>query len=265
MMVGKRPWFSRILLPLCTGLVYLFMYLPVVVLVVYSFNGGGHMGGWTGFSLKWYAKMLEAHEMLASLKTTMVVACYSTVLSVGTGLLVVVASRWWRQPFMFSVFYPSVVLPEIVMAVGLLSFYVVTGAPLGYCSMIAGHTVIGLGLAVPLILSRFQEIDPFLTEASMDLGATYFQTFYRILLPLLSPALLAAAFLVFTLSMDDFFFAFFCSGPSLETVSLHVFAQVRAEIDPSVNALSVCLLVGSVVLTYLLSRAKVMDKVVANG
>jgi spermidine/putrescine transport system permease protein len=271
--VEKRSIFSRTIPQLFFGIVYLFMYLPIVALTIYSFNESGVSLGWTGFSLKWYSKMLESNDMLAALWTSLVIATASTFFSILFGLLVVVGSKWWPgneyrkigKKLLFGVFYPSAVLPEIVPAVALLSFFVFISAPLGYFSTIAGHAVIGLGVTVPLIRSRFLELDPFLTEASLDLGASYIQTFFRVLLPLMSPTLLAASFIVFTISLDDFFIAFFCAGPALDTVSLYVYAQVRTVIDPSINALSACLFILSIFLAFILVRSKVMDKVVSNG
>ena len=272
-MVGERSIFSKVISQIFLGIVYLFMYLPIISLIIYSFNSSGVAVGWSGFSLKWYSKMLESSDMISALWSSLVIAAASTFLSVFFGLLVIVGSKWWPSDeyrkiglrMLFGVFYPSAVLPEIVPAVALLTFFVLISAPLGYLSTIAGHTVIGLGVAVPLLRSRFLELDPLLTEASLDLGASYLQTFYYVLLPLMSPTLLAASFIVFTISLDDFFIAFFCAGPSLDTVSLYVYAQARTVIDPSINALSACLFLLSILLAFVLVRSKVMDRVVSNG
>ncbi|MCK4499476.1 ABC transporter permease subunit, partial [Candidatus Babeliales bacterium] len=191
-------------------------------------------------------------------------AFISTVLSVVLGFGVVVASKWWRPSWVFAIFYPSIILPEIVMGVGILSLFFIVGAPLGYNSVIAGHTLVGLAFVVPMVSARFHEIDPVLTEAAMDLGSTYFQTFIRIIFPLLSTTLLASAFIAFTLSLDDFFIAYFCSGPTLETVSLYVYTQVKSIADPSINALSVVLFALSAIVAIILVWTKAMDGVMSH-
>ena len=134
--------------------------------------------------------------------------------------------------------------------------------PLGYGSLIAGHTLIGLGFVVPIVRSRFVELDPVLTEASLDLGATSWQTFRRVLIPLLAPSLLASALIVFTLSLDDFLIAFFCSSPKIQTLSMYVYSQMKEAVDPSINAISVLLLSFSSIVALVLSLMKVIDRVI---
>jgi spermidine/putrescine transport system permease protein len=166
---------------------------------------------------------------------------------------------------MFPIFVPSTIVPEIVMAVGILSLFHFLKIPVGYNSLIAGHSILGLGFCVPILRSKFGKLDPVLTEASLDLGASYFQTFRKVLLPLLTPAMIAAAFLVFTLSLDDFFIAFFCAGPGVQTVSTYVYAQVRAIPDPSLNAISTLLLIVSSIMILILSMTKISKEIVSDG
>ncbi|MFC1854621.1 ABC transporter permease [Candidatus Dependentiae bacterium] len=263
-MVGEKSNVSRFLSSVFLVLTYVFAYAPIVILTIVSFNAAGLASSWGGFSLKWYQKFFSSGEMVSALWASLIIAFASTLLSIVLGFFVVAASKWWQPKWLFSIFYPSVILPEIVMGVGILCLFAVVGAPLGYNSVIAGHTLVGLGFVVPMVRARFEEIDPFLTEASLDLGASYFQTFWRIQLPLLFPTLLAAGFIAFTLSLDDFFIAYFCAGPTLETVSLYVYAQVKSIADPSINALSVVLFLVSALVAFVLVRTKVMDRIVVN-
>ena len=132
--------------------------------------------------------------------------------------------------------------------------------PLGYGSLIAGHTIIGLGFAVPIFRARFEEFDPYLTEAALDLGADYFQTGKLVIFPLLKPAIIASGLLVFTLSLDDFIISFFCSSPTVQTLSLYIYFQVKTLVSPTINAVSTCLLLVSSLAIFFLTYFNVLDR-----
>jgi spermidine/putrescine transport system permease protein len=141
-------------------------------------------------------------------------------------------------------------VPEVVLGVGLLTFFVLCSVPLGLMTLIVAHTVLGLGFAVPLINGRFAELDIRLVEASLDLGATVHQTFFSIIVPLLRPTIIAAGLLVFIISFDDFVLSYFCSGTSVQTLSLYLLSMLRTGISPTMNALSTLLLLLSSILVF---------------
>ncbi len=149
--------------------------------------------------------------------------------------------------------------PDIILGISLLGFFSFFDIPLGYPSLIVGHTLIGLGFSVPILRARFTEFDPVLTEASLDLGANYFHTCLRVIIPLLMPAIIVAALLVFTLSLDDFLISFFCSGPRVQTLSLFIYYKVKTLVDPTINAASTCLLAMSSLLVLILCYFKLID------
>lgn len=260
-MVEQRNVFVRLLHPFFVFSAYLFLYIPVVVIAMFSFNEARYSVSWSGFSLKWYVKLFHTPEILDALRVSLIVAICATLLSVFIGTSLVIASRW-RPWITYALFYPNVILPEIALATGILSVFAFFNIPLGYGSLIAGHTLIGLGFVVPIVRSRFVELDPLLTEASVDLGATSSQTFVKILIPLLRPSLFAAALIVFTLSLDNFLIAFFCSSPKVQTLSIYVYSQLKESVDPSVNAISVLLLGFSSVVALVLCLTKVIDRVI---
>jgi len=154
-------------------------------------------------------------------------------------------------------FYASLATPEIVLAVGLLSFFSIFSIPLSLTTLIAGHTLIGLGYVIPILQTRFEELDKRYMEAALDLGATQGQAFWRIMIPLMWPAITAAALLVFILSLDDFLISFFCSGGSTQTLPIYIFVMIRSGATPVVNALSTLLLVVSSLLVLLFSSLKI--------
>lgn len=245
------------ILPLFVFAAYLLMYIPIIILVLFSFNKGV-THHWHGFSFRWYHELFKSVEILAALKNSLIVAFSSVVFSVGFGLLFVFygANSFLRRCLFF--FYGSLAAPEIVLAVGLLSFFSFFSVSLGITTLIAAHTLVGLSYVTPILYNRFMSLDYRLTEASLDLGATQGQTFVKVILPLLTPAIVASSLLVFIVSLDDFILSFFCSGASTVTLPMYIFATIRSGATPVVNALSTILLLVSsvVVLVFASFRAK---------
>jgi spermidine/putrescine transport system permease protein len=262
-MIENKRFFLRLLNPFVVCLAYLFLYLPIFVLVIFSFNDASFSIEWGGFSLRWYRKLVHSVEIINALKTSVSVAVITTFLSVIIGTCFVVASKWWRSNFFLNLFYVNILLPEIVLAIGILSIFTFFQIPLGYGSLIAGHTLLGIGFVIPIVRARFIELDPVLTEASLDLGASYLQTFRKVIIPLLMPSLVASGLLVFTLSLDDFLIALFCSGPTVQTLSVYVYSMIRTGVDPMINAISTCFLIVSSIVVLALCSLKVIDQVLS--
>jgi spermidine/putrescine transport system permease protein len=263
MVLGKRI-FARYINPLFVILAYLFLYLPIFILILFSFNDSSVSIEWTGFSIKWYQKLFSSPEIWQALGVSLIVAISATLLSLILGTLFVISGRWLNIDILSNLFNSGIILPEIILAISVLSIFSYLKIPLGFSSLIVGHTIIGLGFVVPIVRSRFKELDPELTEASLDLGAGYIQTFLRVIFPLLTPAFVASGLLVFTLSLDDFLISFFCSSPTVQTLSVYVYSMIKTWVDPTINALSTLLLFVSSILVLLLSYFKVADKVVSN-
>jgi spermidine/putrescine transport system permease protein len=240
------------------ALVYLFLYIPISALIVLSFNDNQFGYQWNGFTTQWYWKVFESEEVWNAFKNSILVASFSVALSLVLGaLLVLYVARNANFSRILSVFYINLAVPEVVLAVGMLMITSFVGIPLGITSLIAGHTILGLGYAVPIIYDRYVELDKRLMEASLDLGATPTQTFFKIILPLLYPAVLAAGLLIFIISFDDFVISFFCSTASTQTLPIYIFSRLRAGASPEVNALSTLLLVMSSVMVLLFSLIQV--------
>lgn len=249
----RGNFFSRFILPFFVGLTYLFLYVPIAVLIVYSFNENALSADWGGFTTRWYSELFQSSEVWDALQNSLFVASVSVVLSVIFGsMLIFFCKRTYLTSIVF-LFFANLAIPEIVLAVGLLSFFYMASISLGITTLIAAHTVLGLGYVVPIVYARYDEIDQSLIEASMDLGATQFQTFYKIVLPLLMPAIWGAGLLVFVISLDDFVFSFFCSGAGVATLPMYIFSLVRTGASPVVNALSTLLLMASSLLIILFS------------
>lgn len=247
----------NIFFPMWLFLFYLFLYVPIIILILFSFNTANFAGQPGEWSLHWYYELFASVEIWHALKNSLIVAGSSVFLSLLMGTALVVAStRTYFHKIAF-LFYGSLAVPEIVMAVGILSFFYFFSVPFGLITLIAGHTLIGLGYVVPMLYARVSELDYRLTEASLDLGATQVQTFFNITLPLLWPAIIGAGLLVFVISLDDFLIAFFCAGATEQTLPLYIFSLIRVGSAPVINALSTLLLVVSSLLVLLFSSLRV--------
>lgn len=236
---------------------YLFLYIPIAVLILFSFNNSLLPYEWKGLTLHWYENLWQSVEIWQALNNSLIVATASVALSLTMGVLLVYYSSRSSLARTLVLFYGTLAIPEIVLAAGLLSVFLFLSVPLGLTTLIAAHTLLGLGYVVPVVHGRFMELDYALTEASLDLGATYTQTFFWVILPLLFPVLTASALLVFIISLDDFLLSFFCAGVSTQTLPMYIFSMIRAGATPMVNALSTVLLLVSSILVLLFSSLKV--------
>ena len=259
----KNPLFflSRCAGALWVMAVYAFLYIPIVVFFVFSFNNAPFPARWAGFTLNWYRALLSESYIWTVFGNSLLVATTAVLLSSVMGVLLVfyAVHRGGKMLTLVTSFYSNVMVPEIVLAVGLLGFFTMMAVPLGFVTLVIAHTVLGLGYVVPIVYSRYTELDYRLTEAAQDLGATPLQAFFSVTIPLLRPALMGSAILVFMLSFDDFVFAYFCTGTTFQTLPLYILSMLRVGVSPIVNALSTVLLLLSGLLVVIYSSFKVRE------
>ena len=230
--------------PLIATLV--FLYVPIVVLVVMSFNASRLPFVWDGFSLKWYGALFQNAEILEGLTNTLLVALGATLFATILGTLIAIGiARYFRSSLLEAFSLAPAILPDIVLGIGLLVFYVLVGIGLGLHSVLLAHVVFGMAFVAAVVTARLSQTDPSLEEASRDLGASSVVTFLRITVPSLAPAIIAGALLVFTLSLDEFVIAFFTDGPSTPTLPIVIYSMVRFGVTPDINALATLLMVVS--------------------
>lgn len=221
------------------------------MLLVFSFNSERFPAPWTSFTLKWYRELFQSMYLWKAFGNSLIVAFFATLFSLVGGIcLIFYATQGGRIGKFSGLFYGNLVVPETVLAVSLLSFFSLIKIPLGLNTLILAHTVLGLGFVIPIIYARFHELDFTLTEASLVLGATPLQTFFKVTLPLLRPTLITTALLVFIISFDDFILSYFCAGSSAQTLSLYIISMIRTGVSPVVNALSSVLLFFSSLLVF---------------
>jgi spermidine/putrescine transport system permease protein len=233
-------------------LVYAFLFLPIVVLVVFSFNRARSGTDWTGFSTKWYPKLIHNPEVLAAFRNTLKVAFTATIVATIIGTLAAFALTRFkfrgRSAYSTLVFI-SLVMPEVVMGISLLVlFQRIAHIRAGLETVILAHITFCIAFVVIVVRARLSRFDNSLIEAANDLGATPVQAFFRIVLPLAAPGIIAGALLAFTISLDDVVITYFTSGPGSTTLPLYIFGELHFGVSPSINALSTFVLLFSLIL-----------------
>lgn len=225
-----------------------FLYGPIAVLILFSFNAATMSVAWEGFSLRWYGRLAADESLWAATYNSLIVGTVSTGLALMFGVSAAVALE--RRTFLGkgvieSALLLPLIIPEIMMGVSLMLFFVLVKWPLGLVTVIIGHLLFNLPLVTLVVRARLRKLEPILEEAAKDLGATPWQAFSRVTLPLLRPGVVGAALLAFTVSFDDFVVAFFTTGPGATTLPVKVFSMMRTGVSPEINALSALLVVVS--------------------
>lgn len=229
-------------------LMFFYMYLPILVLTFYSFNDSAYSADWKGFTLKWYSKLFDDPRILTALKNSLTVAIVAIAISAVLGTMMAVGLARYRFPgktLYQGASYLPLIIPDIAIAVATLVFLAVIAIPLSLWTIVAAHVVFCLAYVAYVVSSRIVGLDPHLEEAALDLGATPFQAFIKVLLPELMPAIIAGCLISFVLSMDDFLIASFTAGTGATTLPMEIFSRIRTGVKPDINALSVILILLS--------------------
>lgn len=234
--------------------IFAFLYLPIFILVIYSFNANRVVGVWEGFSFQWYEVLFTDRAIASAFKNSIWVATWSTILStfLGTMAALVLERYRFRGKMTFdAVLYLPIIIPDIVMALSTLLFFVMVGIALSRYTILIAHIAFNISFVAVIVRARLATMDDNLEEAAADLGANEWTTFRRITLPLLMPGIVAGALLAFTLSLDDFVITFFVSGPGSTTLPVRVYSMIKFGVTPEVNAISTLMLLGSTVLVII--------------
>jgi putrescine transport system permease protein len=258
-------WFARAWLS--AG--FVFLYLPIVALVVYSFNDSPVPNMWRGFTLRWYAALAQDRELQAglwlSLKIAFLTACCSVVLGTLAAFALVKYRRFFGRTLFSGMVNAPLVMPEVVIGLSLLLMLVSVQRAIGFpergmLTIWLGHMLVGVAYATVIVQSRLRDMNPSLEEAAMDLGARPSQVFWLVTLPLISQSLMSAWLLTFTLSLDDVVLSAFLSGPGATTMPLVIFSRARLGLNPSVNAVATLIVIivamGVLVASYMIARAE---------
>lgn len=227
---------------------FFYMYLPILVLALYSFNESPYSANWEGFTLKWYGNLLKDGRIFTALQNSLTVAFSAVAISAVLGTLMAVGLARYRftgKSLYRGISFLPLIIPDIAIAVATLIFLAVIGIRLSIWTIVAAHVVFCLAYVAIAVSARLSGLDPHLEEAALDLGANPVEAFIKVLLPELLPGIISGCLIAFVLSMDDFLIASFTSGTGSGTLPMEIFSRIRTGVKPDINALSVMLMIIS--------------------
>jgi len=245
----RSPW-----LWLAGFLAYAFLYAPLVIVVAYSFNDSRLNAEWVGFTLSWYEKLFGNERMLKAAWNSLVIGLTASAVSTVLGTMGGYAMYRYRMRLLPVLVLAPIAIPEILMGVSLLIFFVMLNITLGMVSIVLSHIAFCVGFVAIVVRSRLAGMDESLTEAARDLGATPWQAFRLVTLPLIMPGVVAGALMAFTLSIDDFVITFFTAGVGSSTLPLQIYTMVKIAVTPEVNAVSTLLMLLTLALILIASK-----------
>ncbi len=245
---------NSLYLRLSAALIYLFLYLPLLIVVLFSFNDSRLNAEWVGFTWKWYGQLVHNRQMLTAAMNSLIIATVSAVVATFLGTLAGIAMHQYRLRLLPLLVLAPIAMPEILMGVSLLVLFIMMNMTLGLVSVMLAHITFAIGFVALAVQARMSQMDPALIEAARDLGATPWRSFREITLPLLLPGILAGGLMAFTLSLDDFVITFFTAGVGSSTLPLQIYSMVKIAVTPEVNAVSTLLMLLTLIVIILIAR-----------
>jgi len=233
---------------------YVFLYAPLAIVVLFSFNDSRLNAQWVGFTFAWYEKLLHNEAMLIAARNSLVIALAAAAVSTLLGTMAGFALHRYRPRLLPALVLATIAVPEILMGVSLLIFFVLLNITLGMLSITLAHITFCIGFVALVVRARLAGMDESLTEAARDLGATPAQAFRWVTLPLIMPGIIAGALMAFTLSLDDFVITFFTAGAGSTTLPLQIYTMVKIAVTPEVNAVSTLLMLVTLTLILVATR-----------
>jgi len=236
-------------------LVYAFLYIPLIIIVVYSFNDSKLNAEWVGFTLDWYKTLFNNEEMLLAARNSLIIAVSASILATVLGTMAGLAIHRYKLKVLPILAFTPVAMPEILLGVSLLLFFLqVMNLTLGMVSIIIAHTTFCIGFVAIIVRARLQGMDESIFEAARDLGASPWQTFRYVTFPLIRPSIIAGALMSFTLSIDDFVITFFTKGVGDPILPIQIYTMIKVAVTPEVNAISTLLMLLTLGMIILANR-----------
>jgi spermidine/putrescine transport system permease protein len=246
---------SNIWLWSAAALAYAFLYIPLMIVVVYSFNDSKLNAEWVGFTLSWYVALFNNQEMLTAARNSLIIAVSASFCATILGTMAGLAIHRYKPKFLPLLVFTPVAMPEILLGVALLLFFLqALNFTLGMVSIIIAHTTFCIGFVAIIVRARLQGMDESIFEAARDLGASPWQTFRLITLPLIMPAVVAGALMSFTLSIDDFVITFFTKGVGEPILPIQIYTMIKIAVTPEVNAISTLLMLLTLVMIIISAK-----------
>lgn len=254
---------SRFLKRLYTFLMFTFLYAPIVVLVVFSFNDSKSTAKWEGFTLDWYGSLFQNTLIMKSLYYTVLVAIVSAAIATLIGTFAafgIFYMKSWQQKLVLNVNSIPMLNPDIVTGVALMTLFITLNINLGLITMIIAHVTFNIPYVVLSVLPKLKQMPAEMLEAAMDLGATPWYAFKKVIIPEIKPGIVTGALIAFTLSIDDFVISFFTTGGGVSNLSIAIYSMARRGIKPEINALSTLMFVTVLILLLLINKRTKMEE-----
>jgi putrescine transport system permease protein len=247
---------------------FAFLYVPILILIIYSFNASRLVTVWAGFSTKWYGKLLQNEAFMdaawVTLKVGVMSSCIATVLGTAAAMVMVRSGKFFGRTLFSGMIYAPLVMPEVITGLSLLLLFISLGVERGVMTIVLAHATFSMCYVSVVVSSRLVSFDQSLEEAALDLGCTQFDAFRSVTLPIIAPAVISGWLLAFTLSLDDLVIASFTTGPSATTLPIKIYSAVRLGVSPEINALSTLLIgavtIGVITASLVTKRAAVQRK-----
>lgn len=244
------------------GFILLFLYAPIVVLMVYSFNSSKSRGRWGGFTLKWYVELFRDRQIMQALWNTLLIAVLSALIAtvIGTASAIGInAMKKLPKKIVLGINNLPVLNPDIVTGVSLMilfifAFNVIKAGSLGFVTLLLAHIAFNIPYVILSVLPKLRQLDKNMYEAALDLGAPPVTAFFKVILPEITPAIVSGMILAFTLSLDDFIISFFTTGAGVSNLSIIIYSMARRGVNPKINALSTIIFFVVMALLYLINR-----------
>lgn len=238
-------------------LVFVFLYSPIVFLGVFSFNNSKIKTSWTGFTFKWYKELFKNEEIISSFYNTILIALLTTIAATILGTLAAIGIYYmkkWKKNMILNINYIPVLNPDIVTAISLMVFFKLSKINSGFITVLLSHIMFTTPYVVLSVLPKLKQMNRYLPEAAMDLGATPFYTLRKIIVPEIKSGIISGSILAFTLSLDDFVVSYFTTGNGFNTLSVTIFSMARRGINPSINALTVLMFAAILLLLLIVYK-----------
>lgn len=245
-----------------TTLIFLFLYAPIIILIIFSFNSSKSRGVWTGFTFKWYVELFKNEEVLTALYYTVLIAILSSLISTVIGTFAAIGiynMNYLGKKIVLNLNYLPILNPDIVTAVSLMTLFRFANIEFGFLTMLLAHITFNIPYVILSILPKLKQLNRHLAEAAMDLGATPFYALRKVIIPEIMPGIVTGALIAFTLSIDDFVISFFTTGPQVTNLSITVYSMARRGINPVINALSTLMFLSVLGLLIIINKRTSKD------
>ncbi len=247
----------RFLKKFYTFIIFFFLYAPIFVLMIFSFNNSKSRAKWDGFTFKWYAELFKDDEILTSLYYTIIVAVISSLVATVIGTIAAIGIHNMnkiKKAIVMNLTYLPVVNPDIVTGISLMILFIFLKLNLGFITLLFAHITFNIPYVILSVMPKLKQLDRHVYEAALDLGATPLQAFRKVILPEIMPGVITGALLAFTLSLDDFVISFFTTGSGVSNLSITIYSMARRGINPKINALSTIMFITVLLLLVIVNK-----------